>query len=66
MKTKVTDNVVVIPKEFFEKVDEVDIRKEDGVTLVVPIAIEELIWGLKKIRSRAACLIGDMRSPVGG
>ena len=48
MKIKVTENGVVIPKEFFEGVDEVDIRKEDGVIQVVPIAIEDPIWGLGK------------------
>ena len=48
MKTRVTENGVVIPKECFERVDEVDIRQEDGVILVVPIGIEDPIWGLGK------------------
>ena len=46
MKAKVTENGVVIPKELLEGVEEVDIRKEDGVILVVPIVREDPIWGL--------------------
>ena len=48
MKAKVTKRGVVIPKELLEGVDEVDIRKEDGVILVVPVAKEDPIWGLGK------------------
>ncbi len=48
MKAKVTKRGVVIPKELLEGVDEVEIRKEDGVILVVPIVGEDPIWGLGK------------------
>jgi hypothetical protein len=48
MKVKVTEYGVVIPKELLEGVEEVDIRKEDGVILVVPIASQDPIWGLGK------------------
>jgi virulence-associated protein VagC len=48
MKAKVTEHGLVIPKELLEGVDEVEIRKEDGVILVVPIAREDPIWGLGK------------------
>lgn len=37
MKIKVTDKGVVIPKKFFEGVEEVEIKKENGLILIVPI-----------------------------
>ncbi len=37
MKAKVTEHGVVAPKEFFEGTDEVEIRKENGVIMSVPI-----------------------------
>jgi hypothetical protein len=54
MKAKVTENGVVIPRELLEGVEEVDIRKEDGVILVVPIARQDPIWGLGKTRLKVA------------
>jgi virulence-associated protein VagC len=48
MKARVTKRGVVIPKKLLEGVDEVEIRKEDGVILVVPIAKDDPIWGLGK------------------
>ncbi len=37
MKAKVTEDGINIPKQFLEGMDEVEIRREDGVVLVVPI-----------------------------
>ena len=56
MKAKVTKRGVIIPKEFFEGVEEVEIRKEDGVILVVPIAAEDPIWGMGKNPVKAGLL----------
>jgi len=38
MKTKVTEQGVIIPKKFFKGIEEVEIRKEDNLILVVPIS----------------------------
>jgi virulence-associated protein VagC len=37
VKSKVTEQGVIVPKEFLEDVEEVEIRKQEGVVLVVPI-----------------------------
>lgn len=37
MKVKVTDKGVVIPKTFLEGIEEVEIKKENGLILIVPI-----------------------------
>jgi hypothetical protein len=37
MKAKVTEHGLVIPKELLEGIDEVEIRKENGLIVVVPI-----------------------------
>jgi len=39
MKVKVTEQGVVVPKEFLEGVEEVEIRKENDLIVVVPIAV---------------------------
>ena len=36
MRTKVNDQGVVIPKELLEGITEVDIRKQNGIIVVVP------------------------------
>ena len=36
MKAKVTENGLVIPKEFLDGVDEVEIRKTDNLVVIVP------------------------------
>ena len=46
MKVKVTDQGVVIPREWFEGVDEVEIQKEDHQIVVVPIAADDPILAL--------------------
>lgn len=46
MKAKVTPAGVVIPKEFLEGVDEVEIRKADNVLLIVPTAKSDPILAL--------------------
>lgn len=46
MKTKVTKRGVVIPKDFFAGVVEVDIRKEADRIVVIPIVLADPILGL--------------------
>lgn len=46
MKTKVTETGVVIPKEFFEGIEEVEIRKADNLVLVTPTTKKDPILGL--------------------
>ena len=36
MKAKVTKDGVVVPKEFLEGIDEVEIRQEDKMIVIVP------------------------------
>ena len=41
MRTKVTDEGVVIPKELLTGITEVDIRKQNGIIVVVPGGAED-------------------------
>ena len=49
MRTKVTENGVVIPKHLLEGVDEVEIRKEHDVIVVLPVTNGDPIRGLGKM-----------------
>jgi hypothetical protein len=46
MKTKVTEDGVLIPKHLLEGVDEVEIRQEQNAILVLPITCEDPILEL--------------------
>jgi hypothetical protein len=48
LRTKVTDEGVLIPKRLLEGIDEVDIRKENGAILVVPVNGADPIFELGK------------------
>jgi hypothetical protein len=48
MRTKVTENGVLIPKEWLEGIDEVDIQKAQNMILVVPVQAEDPILDLGK------------------
>ncbi len=37
MKTKVTEQGIIVPKRFLKGIKEVEIRKDSGVILVVPV-----------------------------
>jgi virulence-associated protein VagC len=37
MKVKVTDQGVIVPKEFFEGVEEVEIREANGWIMMIPM-----------------------------
>jgi hypothetical protein len=43
MKTKVTEQGVMVPKRFLKGIKEVEIRKNDGVILVVPVAEDPIL-----------------------
>jgi hypothetical protein len=46
MKTEVTEQGLLIPKQFLEGIEEVEIRKETGVILVVPLDRKDPIFQL--------------------
>ena len=48
MKTKVTSQGVRIPKRLLEGVDEVEIRKENNLILVLPVTATDPILDLGK------------------
>jgi virulence-associated protein VagC len=48
VRSKVTKEGVLIPKRLLEGIDEVDIRKEDGAILVVPVNGSDPIFELGK------------------
>jgi len=41
MRTKVSEQGVVIPKELLEGITEVDIRKQNGMIVVMPVGKED-------------------------
>ena len=47
MKSKVTERGVIVPKKFLKGIKDVEIRKDNGVILVVPVT-EDPILGLGK------------------
>lgn len=46
MKAKVTEQGLLIPKEFLQGIQEVEIRQQQGTILIVPIIQEDPILGL--------------------
>jgi hypothetical protein len=46
MRTKVTEHGVLIPKAWFEGIDEVEIRREQNAIVVVPVMTEDPILEL--------------------
>ncbi len=46
MRTKVTENGVLIPKGWLEGIDEVDIQKTQNMIIVVPVQAEDPILSL--------------------
>jgi hypothetical protein len=48
MRTKVSENGVVIPRELLEGVTEVDIRKQNGIIVVVPAGKDDPIYDIGK------------------
>ncbi len=48
MRTEVTDQGLLIPKRFLEGINEVEIRKENGVIVIVPLTMADPILQLGK------------------
>jgi hypothetical protein len=48
MRTKVTENGVLIPKVWLEGIDEVEIQKEQNMIIVVPVQVDDPILNLGK------------------
>jgi hypothetical protein len=48
MRTKVTENGVLIPKAMLEGIDEVDIQKAQNMIIVVPVQADDPIVNLGK------------------
>lgn len=46
MKIKVTDQGVVIPKEYLAGIEEVEVRRDNGFILVIPITKRDPILDL--------------------
>lgn len=43
MKTKVTEQGVLVPKKYFKGIEEVEIRKENDLILVVPVVDDPIL-----------------------
>ena len=48
MRTKVTEQGLLVPKQLLEGMDEVEIRREDNVILIVPVGAADPILELGK------------------
>jgi hypothetical protein len=48
MRTKVTENGVLIPKVWLEGIDEVDIQQTQNIIIVVPVQADDPILNLGK------------------
>jgi hypothetical protein len=46
MRTKVSEDGLMIPKELLEGITEVDIRKQNGIIVVVPTGKEDPIYDI--------------------
>jgi len=57
MRTKVSENGVLIPKELLTGITEVDIRKQNGVILVIPAGKDDPIYDIGK--EPVACGVSD-------
>ena len=48
MRTKVSEQGLIIPKQWFDGIDEVEIRRENNIILIVPINTQDPIRKLGK------------------
>lgn len=48
MRTRVSEDGVVIPKKLLEGIAEVDIRKHNGVVMVIPVGKDDPIYNIGK------------------
>jgi len=57
MKIKVTEQGLVIPKEWLKGIDEVEIRQENNMIIVIATSQQDSIWDLGK--NPVSCDIKD-------
>jgi len=57
MRTKVSENGVLIPKDLLTGITEVDIRKQNGVIMVIPAGKDDPIYDIGK--EPVACGVPD-------
>ena len=57
MKTKVSENGVLIPKDLLAGITEVDIRKQNGVIIVIPVGKDDPIYDIGK--ESVVCGVSD-------
>ena len=48
MRTRVSEDGVLIPKELLEGITEVDIRKQNGVIVVIPAGKDDPLYDIGK------------------
>jgi hypothetical protein len=48
MKVKVTENGALIPRKFLKGVKEVDVRRQNGLIVVVPVGAKDPIFDIGK------------------
>jgi virulence-associated protein VagC len=48
MKTRVTEQGIIIPRDMLEGLDEVEIRKQDGMIIIVPAGTDNPIFNIGK------------------
>lgn len=48
MRTKVNENGVLIPKDLLPGITEVDIRKQNGVIMVIPAGKDDPVYDIGK------------------
>jgi hypothetical protein len=57
MRTKVSENGVLIPKDLLSGITEVEIRKQNGVIMVIPAGKDDPIFDIG--REPVACGLSD-------
>ena len=57
MRTKVSENGVLIPKDLLTGITEVDIRKQNGVIVVIPAGKDDPLYNIGK--DPVACGVSD-------
>ena len=48
MKVKVTEKGLLIPRKFLKGIKEVEVRRQNGLIVVVPVGVKDPIFGIGK------------------